>query len=328
MIKRSNRISVDSRNRLVIDEIYKETRKDSKVSSVTIARTSGGKNVSGKVVLDGKWSLTEGHDLKLHVLAKDSDIYGKTIILSGNIERVDARALVFRARTSEAISGMRSASIELKGWWRADNNNRLTFNVSKSRGEYDVLRFQGAWQVNKQNEIEYRYTKTLLNKRVKRESLLVFKGYWDVLGKSRFVYRLEGSSDSFFSFKASLQSRSLRSSSGKIKYQVGIKYTREKVYSSLRRVVTIYGSWKLGEGLTAGFSVDYSGGRCREVTFFAEKMVFQDGTLRLSLKGARDEKVGFEVTFRKAFKRDAELFLSLGRFASESRIEGGLRVRF
>ncbi len=326
----SSRISVDAKNRLIVEETYRESFSGGKgkISACTDMRTSCGKKDISRVTLDGRWALTQEHELTLHVLASQSHLYGKTIILRGDIERVDSGGLAFRVRRGEGISGLRSSTIEFKGWWCADNDNRITFNVSKARGEYDVLRFQGDWKVNKYNEIEYRYTQTSLRTKTKRERVLIFKGHWDVLEKRRIVYRLEGGSDSFFSFKAALESPSLSASSGRIKYQIGVGYTRDKVYESVRKTITISGFWKLCDDLKVAFEVGYSGGRHSEVTFSAEKVVFRGGTLRLALKSARDEKLAFEVSFRKAFTSDAELFLALARSAYESRIEGGLSVRF
>jgi len=276
-------ISTDDRNRLVL------------LNAVTPEE-----NIFRKAVLDGKWSLTPEHDLKIRLSASRLFPAGKTVILKGDIEKATGGGLTFRVRHSDTLSGIPSRSIELKGRWSADSYNRITFNVAKSRGRYDVLRFQGAWDVNKRNTLTYSYVRTRMKTRTRKEHTLVFQGWWD-LGASRLVYRVEGSGDSFFAFKAALQSRSLRAADGVIKYQVGIKYLKENVYSECRRTVSIYGTWKVGRGLTASFEAAYSGGKHHKTRFEIEKQIG---------------------------KSAAEIFLILSRSAAESSIMGGLRVRF
>ncbi len=336
MPNRSSYLDIDSENRLVITEVLKGAERypsaekgggRAKASYEGAVIEVGGKKRVRKIALDGVWSLTPEHDLRFRVSGAESAFYGKTIILRGNIERVNGTALTFRVRQCDTVSGLRTSTIELKGRWRADSNNRITFNAARSRGKYNVLRFQGAWRVNRNNELIYKYSRTALRTKVREERTLVFKGFWE-LGKGRVVYNIEGSDESFFSIKVALRSRSLRASAGAIKYQVGIKYYRKGSYRRLRQTVTIFGTWKLGVDLAVGFEVKYSGGKRRLTTFTVEKLIGEAGSVSVSLKSEKGEPLGFEVTFSRAFKTDAELFLTLARHAAESRVTGGLRVRF
>ena len=321
MSKQTTQISVDSGNRLVITDIFGDTSRE-----VVIDRV-GGKKRLRKVVLDGNWSLTEDHDLKLNVLGSNSSIYGKTLIFQGSVERTGGARLAFRFRRCDAISGLRTGTIELKGRWLADGNNRITFNAAKSSGRYDVLRFQGAWQVNKRNELTYKYSRTVMKTKTARDAALAFNGYWE-LGKNNIIYRLERSNDSFFRFKALLQSRSLRASDGKIKYQVGIKYSRGRVYKRIERSVALYGTWKLGKDLGVSFEIASPGRKHQKTQFTVEKLITKHGTIIVSLKTRRGEKLGLDVDFSTALGDDAKLFLSLGHSASESRMVGGIKVKF
>lgn len=324
MPKRSSQLSIDPKNRLVVTEIVKDSSKEASYEATLVSAGRG--RALQKMVLDGKWSLTGEHDLKLHVLGSESPYFGKTLILRGTIESVDESTLAFRVRSSSAVSGLRSQTIELKGVWLADANNRLTFNVAKANGRYDALRLQGAWQVNRQNELIYKYSKTDLKTRVKKENIIIFKGWWD-FGRRRLIYRFDASKDSYFSFKAALEAKRLKGSDGKIKYQVGIKYLKEKVYRTKRQTVTIFGTWKLEKDLRVGFEVAYSSFK-RTVSFEVEKLLGKGGKLTASLKSASGEKLGFEVMFSKAFNRDTEAFLALSRMGEDSRIMGGVKVKF
>lgn len=326
MPNKPSRITVDSKNRLIVTDTFKRTVR-SGVSHEAVVAASGGKKRLRNVVLDGRWSLTSDHDLKLNLTGSNSSYFGKIIILRGDIERQDGTGLVFRARRSNAISGMRTNTIELKGKWHADDNNRITFNVAKSKGRYDVLRFQGAWQLSKQNEVIYRYTKTVLRKGVKKEKQLVFKGYWQ-LRRGRIVYCFERSNNSFFAFKTALQSRSLKAAQGAIKYQIGIRYLKGKTYRQHKQVIAIYGKWKLGKDFSVGFEVAYSRGKRRQMRFLIEKFVAGGGTITVTLKDYSGKRLGLEVRFSKRVSRDAEFFIAFSRFDLESRITGGLRVKF
>jgi hypothetical protein len=310
MPKSSKTLSADTKNRLVITEASKDENGE-----------------LSKFTAEGKWSLSDENRLKLKVQGSKGPYDGKTLIFDGEIEKVTGHSLVFRARASENFSGMRTSTIELKGIWQADTANRLTFRVSKYRGEYDILRLQGAWKVDKNNEIIYTYEKTLLKRGEKTAKTLVFNGYW-VLGKSRLVYRLDHSKDSFFSFKAAMQSNSLRAADGVIRYQVGVKYYRGRVYRSIRRSISIFGVWKVEKDLCVRFEVQYSGGKRRSIEFGVEKMLGERASITVSLKNEFQEKPGIEVRFSKKLKNDAELFLELSRMKEESRIVGGIKVAF
>ena len=222
------------------------------------------------------------------------------MILRGDITHVDGSSLTFRVRGSQLLSGVCTGSIQLKGKWQADKYNRITFQAARSRGRYDTLTFQGAWKVNRHNELIYRYSRTHLKTKTKKTRTLTFKGVWD-LGKNRIVYRLDGAKDSFFSLKAGVRSQSLFAREGKIKYNVGVRYSKRKVYKKVRQTVTIYGTWKLMKDLKIGFEVTYSGRKRQEIQFFAEKFIVKDGSIAVSLKKKDGERMGIWVTFTVRF---------------------------
>ena len=324
MPKQSSDISIDSKNRVIITETFKDA---SKVGRNVRSVSSGGVKTLRKIAVDGTWSMTEGHDLKIKVSGLKSSYAGKTIVLQGEIKKVTGTRLIFGIRESDTVTGLRTRSIELNGRWQADKNNRITFAVKKSNGRSDVLRFQGAWSVGERNELIYRYVKTSLKKGEKFEKALVFKGYWD-LARHRLTYRIEGSNKSYFEFSASIGTKSLRASSGVIKYQVGIKYKKSKVFRQVRRVVSIYGAWKFGKDLSVRFEATASGKKYTALSFTAEKPIGRGNTVAVALKAKDGENLGVDVTFTKEFSKDAEVFLNLSRHPNESRVMGGVRIKF
>ncbi|MFC1548637.1 hypothetical protein ACFL5E_01605 [Candidatus Omnitrophota bacterium] len=325
MSKYSSNIAVDARNRLILTETTQDKVPVTGYEVSTYA--TGGKKRLKKIAVDGTWSLTPELDLKFRVSGSKTPLRGKTIILRGDVGRTKGSSLTFNVRAYEGISGVRTTSLTLSGKWLADGNNRITFKVTKGRGRYDTLRFQGAWQVNRRNELIYRYEKTALKTKTKRAKILIFRGRWE-LGKRYLVYNFEGSGDSCFTFKAALQSRSLMASDGVVKYQIGIKYYIGKRLRKRTQVVTIFGVWKLGKDLKIAFEAACSGGRHSTMRFSVEKLIGEGNSITVALKKEDGESLGFEVTFRKVFRDDAELFLAISRFAEESRIIGGVRIRF
>jgi len=320
------RISVDGRNRLVVTRTFRGRRHEADVEG------RGKAFRVGRVAVDGRWSLTPEHDLKFSAAGRDRAGLGKTVILRGEIIKAGGAGLLFRVRRSESAAGISARTVELKGTWRADAANRITFRASRSGGRYDMLRFEGVWDINKRNELVYRYAGTALRRGKKEERTIVFRGRWD-LTRSRIVYSLERSSGSVFEFKAALQSPSLRASDGEIKYQVGIRYRKDRVYRRVRKVVVLYGAWKLGRGLSVRFEMPCSGGRAAALVFEAGKLEGDHGKVIVSLRRVGGKRMDLEVEFRKAFASDAELFLMIGSSAAggsrkDLSILGGLRVRF
>jgi hypothetical protein len=313
---------LDEHNRIVFSE------KDAGLSSRSFVDRGAEGFIPKKTVIDGKWSLTDSHDLKLSVSASDSAYFGRTIILKGDILAASSSGLIFRVRHSDALSGSRSGTVELKGVWAADSKNRITFRVAKADGRYDVLTFQGIWNIGPNNELSYKVVTTELKTRTKKEKTLVFRGHWD-LYRTRMVYSLEGTDTSFFSFKAAVQTKSLMAKQGEIRYQLGTGVSSRKGKGgAVSRAVTIYGTWKLSRDLKVSFEVKGPSTEKREIIFGIDKIFAESRKITVSLKDKKGEKLGMDVTFTKVFAKDAEFFVSIGNNASETRILGGLRIRF
>ena len=315
---------LDEHNRIVLSQ------KDAASRSETLLVQGAGGIVPERTKIDGKWSLTDEHDLNLSLSASDSVYFGRTIILTGDILAASSSGLIFRVRHCDALSGARSGTVELKGVWAADSNNRITFRVAKADGRYDVLTFQGIWNVGPNNELSYKMVTTELKTKTKHEKTLVFRGHWD-LYRTRMVYSLEGTDTSFFSFKAAVQTKSLMAKQGEIRYQLGagVSSGKGKGGAISRTVtITIYGTWKLSRDLKVSFEIKGPAAEKREIIFGIDKIFAENRKITVSLKDKKGEKLGMDITFTKVFAKDAEFFISVGNNASESRILGGLRLRF
>jgi len=305
----TTRIKTDSGNRLVIYNYSDEVKGER------------------KLVTDGVWSLTPEHNLKFHILGSDNPLAGKTLIFRGDIERVKAGFLAFRIREHENVLGVRSGTISLKGKWEADKYNRITFDVIKGEGRYDTLTFQGAWNVNRSNEVVYKYRKTQLKTKEREEKILIFRGHWE-LERARIKYKVEHSSDSSFDFRAVLQSKKLSGRSRELKYTVGITYSRGRAFRKVQRIVTIYGNWRLDKDLKVSYEVTYSRGDLRKIEFGVYKLVGDSSELSLFLADKKGKDLGVRVEFNKAFSDDAELFCALSRMGKEFKVTGGVNIGF
>ena len=326
MQKITRQISVNSSNQMVISEVCSE-KPESNSAYEVLVNERGDKRYLRKVMIDGHWALTEDHNLKLKLRAGERYLFRKEISLKGDIVGQGADSLTFRIQTAENIKGLKSSAIELKGIWAADKNNRINFKVAKSKGLYDVLRFQGEWKVGENNEVTYHYERAVLKTKTKKIHTIVFKGNWE-LSEKYLMYRLSGDNNSFFSFDVSLGAKNLRAASGKIKYQVGIKYIRNKVYKRVVKNVTIYGRWKFSKDLSVLFDSTYSGSKKKTLKFSIEKFVSKGAKISVSLVDSQNRPLGVQVDFAKAFSNDAEMFIALSKTGRDMNIVGGMRVQF
>jgi hypothetical protein len=311
-----------------------KTRGNGKVTA-KLTEYSDGTVIPDKVILDGKWRLNENHDLEFSVRGYSNWLPKTTLTFKTGIISAKANELVFSARISDGKSGIFGCALAFSGKWQADKNNRLTFEITKYSGRSDRLVFQGAWQIGKKNELFYSYETEKLKRTGKEEFSFGLKGRW-ALSSKRIVYKLGSSTTnnqlsgptSVLSFSAALETPSIAAKEGEIRYTVGVRFTSGGKEKKLIRSIAIYGTWKLGKDLSVGFEAETTVRGKNLITFSAEKAVFKGGTLKLALKTEDGKKFGAEVEFAKSFTEDAELFALLSRFAGETRVFGGVRVKF
>ena len=328
MLSKRNRITTDVNNRLVVSGFKGPADRGSGIFHEALVEDQGKTKQLRRLVVDGKWELTPEHDLKLHVLGSNyGDLSGKTIILKGELEQAGKDSLSFTIREHENYLGVNSGSITLKGKWQADRYNRVTFRVAKGRGRYDTLTFQSAWQVNRNNELVYVYKKTHLKTRIKNEKVLIFRGYWDI-ARGKLTYRFDHSFDSYFEFKADFKTRNLNVLDREIKFTVGLTVRMNNTPRKITQTLIIRGGWQIKKGLKTVFEVTYSGGRRSKFEFGIQGLVAANKKIEVSLTSKTGEPLGIKLELTKKFNNDAELFLELSRAGKESRVIGGIKVKF
>lgn len=274
----------------------------------------------GQRVVDGTWRLTRDHELQYRRRGGREEV-----VLSGPLVGAERQGLSFRVEADSRDGDLVGKTLQLRGRWQADAENRLTFLAERRSGGPDALRLEGGWQIGPSQEILYRFEREDLKRKRRESRLLRFAGYWDIDEDRRLAYVLDRTSDSGFRFRGAFQTPSILAKEGAIRYQLGAEVDGGR----RARTVTLFGKWKLSRRLELSFEVPYSGGRVRGIDFGAELGLDDKGNIACRLTTRHGEPLGVEVLFtRSFFKGDGELFARLRRSAEETSVEAGARLRW
>lgn len=244
----------------------------------------------------GKWRLNRDYDLEMVVTdAVRAD--KEALTLKSEIISVASDELTFLVTSKKERDAEITRILKLAGKWRADKSNRLAFLVSKKDGDDDVLLFDGAWELGRDNEILYRYKKTRLKRKTKEERILTFKGHWHITAKDKLAYMLDTSGESGFLFKAEFEDAGISGRFGSLKYRIGIGVSRYK--RPVEKVIKFLGA------------VRWS--------------ITKKDALEFEFIGAEGRKSGMTVTLIRKFL-GGEAFLMLKKMAEESKVEAGITI--
>ncbi|MDP3704146.1 MAG: hypothetical protein Q8R78_07135, partial [Candidatus Omnitrophota bacterium] len=247
------------------------------------------------------------------------------VSLKAAILTAEVNALVVSVHQAQRGDAAPAQRVALLGRWSADAKNRLVFSVEKADGVEDRLTFQGGWEVGPHHELLYRYRQRATSTKAADERTLIFAGAWDVTGADRLVYRLAGSSDSVFEFKASLQSPSLRARDGRIIYQAGIGLSGGRTRA---RRIALFGTWKLNKDKTVSFEIPYAQGRREAIRFGATYSFADQHEITLELRGRRRQPLGISVMFSRRLLEDASWFIRARKEGKDVEALAGVQVRF
>jgi hypothetical protein len=319
-----SRVRIDADNRMVVPKgmkLFDDIRTEDLAypepgnSLADVSNSPGGKET---VSLDGIWALTEDHDLTFD-LDIDNAPKARKITFKGTIEDVLGDELIFRAIETENAAGLRTCTIALKGIWKTDKNNRITFEAAKHSGRTNTIVFNGVWNISRDNELSYKYTRGFKAPGRPDEHTVIFKGAWKP-GRNTLSYKLEASSGQDLTFKADIAAKTVNAFDQRIVYGVTIKLRNGGRLRAHYQEVSIYGKWRLNRDFSVGFEVTYALGRTRKLEFGVEKLFGASGKIKASLVAADGKKLGF--------KNDAELFVALGKMGENTSIMGGMKVKF
>lgn len=197
------RYEVDPHNRLIIAEVAKKSkvpkyrylvdgrfRIGKKNSLIYHIKKSQDSNVPQQIKFSGDWSLDKNHDLILTLNKWGNQIAGNKLTIKGKLIDAKGNKLLFAAVTKTPDNRTHIYVLKLSGSWYADKYNRLSFDVEKEKGLYDGLILRGVWEVNKQGQLIYKYTKRNLRTKQEQTHILFFKGRWDIVDRFRLSYLL------------------------------------------------------------------------------------------------------------------------------------------
>ena len=277
-----------------------------------------------QIKLKGEWSLTDDHRLRLTLDTLGRATFGDQITLQGEILDVNKNSLLFAVTTTTKENTRSTYVLDLSGTWKADENNCLSFHVKKEDGRYDILSFNGIWEINKNHQIVYQYEKSRLVRKKKQFHSLTFKGYWDIKDAVRISYLLGKGTDSSFDFKTS--AGIFRESY--IKYELGIGLN-DRV-DPVRRTVTLFGRWNLKRDSGLIFEIEYENKNTKQMVFGADARLTDRDTISFKLRNDtenRDMGINLELS-HKILKGDGEAFLRLLKSRKEAAVYAGAAWRW
>jgi hypothetical protein len=299
----------------------------------------------------GTWELLPGHTLGYRGKERDEEYRVKAPLIAA-----EPGALVAAATVRQDDQTVITRILKLSGRWRSDDRNRLVFEAERARGRTDQLTLTGAWTLNDTNEIVYTYRseasaaaraaakRSARPVRRDRVQQIVFKGAWEITGDRHITYRMQGGSDSGFTFRGAFQTPSTLAKKGEVRFSLGAEISGRsgtKRDTSGRaagrgpagvRTITFFGSWKLGRDLSLSFELDRGPASRKQAFRFGAEWAYAKGrTAAVQLTTARGEPIGAELLLTRARMTawgEAEFFARLERSAAEARAEAGARFRW
>ncbi len=282
--------------------------------------------VPARISLSGQWSLTENHDLRFS-LDETGESAGGKLVISGDIVGTEKGELTFAVATASAGSRRSVYLLHLGGCWQADERNRLCFRVGREE-ETGVLTFEAAWEVNRRQQIVYRYRKSGPGRKKDGEREIVFAGTWDAGGRKRLGYWLDLKRRSGFEFRAEMEPLKVNGREGQVGFRLEIGLSRRN--APVRRQVTLVGKWNFGAKGGVYFELAPSSpGLPARLLVGGNRRMKGEREIEFDLSNGRGRIVAAGVVLKKKFFRDeALLYLKLRKEGAERAVEAALVRRF
>ncbi|MFA5339234.1 MAG: hypothetical protein WC317_03680 [Candidatus Omnitrophota bacterium] len=243
-----------------------------------------------------RWRLNSNHDLEL-VVTDTTDPYGGEVLsMKADLAGISPDELTCIVTSKKERNVDVTSILKLKGKWQADEDNRLSFGVSKEDGSRDILVLDGAWEIGDDNRILYRYKKTDLVRKTKEERSLVFNGAWRLTGRDKIAYMLDTSGESGFLFRAQFEDSGVTRGLGTLVYRIGIGVSQRK--RPVERVLKFFGLLR--------YNID------------------KKTSLEFEFTDTRGQRVGMSATLSRKLL-GGEAFIRLKRLAEESKVEAGIK---
>ncbi|OIO34593.1 MAG: hypothetical protein AUJ70_00760 [Candidatus Omnitrophica bacterium CG1_02_40_15] len=244
---------------------------------------SQGLDIPQKIGFIGKYALDKNHNLVFTLNKWNNQCEGNRLTLKAKIIDAKSNEIAFLINSKAGESKSLSYIMKLYGSWQADKYNRLTFGIERDRGDADSLVLSGAWEINKNNEIAYKYGK--------EHQDIIFRGSWDISERYRISYALDKKVNSGFNFKSSLGTVVLKGKEKSLAFDIGIGVSKSE---KLHRKIIFSGTWKMAKG--------------KELIF--ETSDIEEGGVSLRFTKEMFDKQG--IAYIESIIRDKERFIGGG----------------
>lgn len=304
------------RQRRVIDGVFRIDG-DNTLSYHSRSPINEGSTDPYRLKLDGRWSLTKDHDLRVTI---DSEKMRATyaITLCGEIIEARGDSLLFALSTTDKDKSRRTYTLRLSGRWQADESNRLTFAVYREAGRADILKLDATWDIGKDNQLIYRYERRSRVRGPRIARSIAFRGRWQFSDPLAVTYEIEAGSNSAFRFKSGIA----RCMPDRIEYEIGVGAARH-LRPSVRTII-LYGRWMASRRAGLTFDGEFAHGKAYSLSFGAQARLTGDDTLELTLKDRSGKELGIELELRhEMIGGDGSAFIRLLKSSGESGITVG-----
>ena len=272
-------------------------------------------------VIKGRWKLGP-HDTIAYQAARDGD---ERVNFETELIAFEPGLLVLGVTQKKNRTDFETTLVKLRGHWKSNDKNQLTFEAQRESGKRDILTFQGAWKLNRSHEIVYKLRKTRLKTKTRQTQVLTLKGHWDLTGKNRLVYYVGGESAEALRFRGAFQTQSVLAKKGEIRYQLGAEFRGRKRF----KTVVLFGTWKFSRTRELFFEVEYGAGVRKKIHFGGAVLMRPDAKFEVLLTLRGGEPLGVELIFtRNLPKENKQLFVRLKKTAEESALEAGVVLKW
>lgn len=303
-----------SQFKTVLDGRFALDSKNNLIYSYTDPQSPSG---TKKIRLKGTWSLDQRDALTFTLEGTENQVSGNKLALKGELIDADHGSLSISLTTKDAARRETVYVLTFKGIWCADQYNRLSFRLTRSRGRTDILTLKGIWEINRNHELCYISRQSARSK----EYALVFKGHWDIPGAYRLSYLLEADTASGFEFHTRLALFDAEQKAFIYTVFIGVK--------PVSRIVTVNGTWKVARDLGLLFEIRYARARIGSIIFGATCRLLDHYTVTARLKTKNTDDLGIDVRLKRTLFKDAgEVFCNASAAKDEWEIAAGVGLRW
>lgn len=284
-------------------------------------------NQDHKINIKGFWEIDSNHDLRFKIQESLRERFGRELVFKGEFLKAEAGELDFTYKIRNRDGKLSLRTFRFFGKWDADENNRLKFTLNKSKGSTESLTLNGAWRTGKRHELIYTYRKQVLKTKTKKTKRIVLRGYWNIAGKRKAEYVLEGDSGERIRFRLAYSTPIILANKNEIRFQIGIEVTGRR--RSATREIVLFGKWKLKRDLSLSFEVEYRNGEWHSLNFTAKYRLNAQTQIEAALTARNGDDLDVSITLTREFAAsEGEAYLSLTRSLTGGAVEGGVRIPF